>query len=90
MDFVLKLDVISIFNNNWKHVADRFGVPKLHVQILDQEYAKSGGSPTRALIEKLCTNNVSLKKFVDVLQEIGRHDVAGDILKWFTERNNKV
>ena len=47
-----------------------------------------GGSPTRSLIDKLCTNNVSLKKFVDVLREIGRHDVAEDILKWFSERKS--
>ncbi|KAL9987793.1 hypothetical protein ACROYT_G002155 [Oculina patagonica] len=85
-DFILKLDITSTGVKNWRHVACKFNVSNLDFQMMEQEGSCSPPrSPTRALIEKLCTLNVSLKRFVDVLQELQRHDVANDILIWYRE-----
>lgn len=87
-DFIHGLDFDSSpLQKNWKDVAKRFKVSPEDIQYLAKENNKLGGSAIRLLIEKLGSVCMSLKEFVDVLQELERHDVANDILKWF--KNNK-
>lgn len=85
-DFILKLDITLTGVKNWRHVACQFNVSNFDVQLIEQD----GRSPTRVLIDKLCTQIVSLKRFVDVLQELERHDVANDILKWYRENSFRL
>lgn len=52
---------------------------------MKREDAREGGSPTTLLLSLLRTweNVVLLRKFVQVLHDVGRHDVANPILEFY-------
>ena len=89
-DFILPLDVDSTpSQKNWKHVANRFQISPKDIQILDNENKKTGGSAMRHLIPILCSKKcATLKKFVEVLQELERYDVANEIVNWFRKKQD--
>ncbi|KAJ7323438.1 hypothetical protein OS493_031637 [Desmophyllum pertusum] len=88
VDCILELDYISPGVKDWHHVAcntqfhPRY-ISNIDIRTIEQD---NGNSRTRALISKLCTHDVSLKTFVDVLQELRRYDVANGIYTWYKNR----
>ena len=81
-DFICKLNVKG--GKNWRDVAYKFSVSSLNVEMIEQHPTELGR--TRALIKKLGTQNISLKTFVDTLQELGQHEVVDDILSCYRAR----
>ena len=80
---ILKLDAITRGISNWYHVGRKFNVPEEDLKSAELEY-RSTGSPTKVLINILHTKySVTLRKFVTVLQEIGRNDIADGICLFY-------
>ncbi|XP_022806620.1 uncharacterized protein LOC111343702 isoform X2 [Stylophora pistillata] len=99
-DYLYQVESLSLklnfetksISKNWKDVAIRFEVPYDAILLMENENKKVGGSAMSDLMQYLqvLCYEVTLKKFVDVLQELGRNDVANDIIKMFREKNEKL
>ena len=88
-DFIFGLDGNSPGVKNWRHLAQNFDVSTRVAEVINQELYRPNGSPIIALIEKLGAMNVSLRRFVDVLEEIERYDVADDIYNWYASHQRQ-
>ena len=85
-EIILKLDGRKLSANNWYPVARTLG---LSVDETDNIYKERrmqrGGSPTSALLSKLTTweSVITLRRFVRVLHQLGRHDVSKLIFDFY-------
>ena len=81
---IQKLDARSRGIKNWYHVGRELDIPVAVLKDAELEYERPAGSATKALIEKLHTKyNLSLRKFVTVLQEIEWNDIAHSICNFY-------
>ena len=79
-EFIEKLDEKKRCVKNWYHVARKLGLSMDEADRLKREE-----SPTLALISKLSTweTVVTLRKFVCVLYQLGRHDISNPIIDFY-------
>ena len=92
-DVILKLDAKCPRTvKNWFDVGRKLGISPDDLNMIKREDDRQGGSPTKELLEKLLTQETvpTLRKFVAVLQEIGRHDIANGICEWYKNNNLNV
>ena len=81
---IQKLDAKSRGIKNLYHVGRELDIPVADLRNAELEYERPTGSPTKVLIEMLHTkDNLSLRKFVTVLQEVGRNDIAHGICNFY-------
>ena len=74
---IKKLDANERGLKNWRDVACKFNIPEEDLDSAELEYHRPAGSPTKALLNILHTKySVTLQRFVTVLQEIERNDIA--------------
>ena len=75
----------SDVQKNWYHVARKFRLSMDEVNRIKREESREEGSPTLALISKLSTweTVVTLRKFVRVLYQLGRHDISNPIIEFY-------
>lgn len=84
-EFIEKLDEKKLFAKNWYHVARKLRLSMDEVNRIKREESREEGSPTLALISKLSTLDpvVTLREFVRVLYQLGRHDISHPIVEFY-------
>ena len=82
---ILKLDERKLSVNNWYPVARTLGLSMDETDNLRREECREGGSPTSALLRQLTTwkSVITLRQFVRVLRQLGRHDVTKLIFDFY-------
>ena len=81
---IKKLDANERGLKNWRDVACKFNIPEEDLDSAELEYHRPAGSPTKALLNILHTKySVTLQRFVTVLQEIERNDIAHIICHYY-------
>ena len=72
------LDITKSCVKNWWDVGRMLRIPDSRLQNVKQEYHREGGSPTKCLLGILSTSGdvVSLRKFVETIHELNRHDIC--------------
>ena len=70
----------------WFDVGRKLGVPVEVLNLIKREDDREGGSPTTHLLSHLRNfeDVVTLRKFVTVLHELRRNDIANAILEFYT------
>ena len=84
-EFIEKLDEKKQCAKNWYHVARKLRLSIDEVNRIKREESREEGSPTLALISKLSTweTVVTLRKFVHVLHQLGRHDISNPVIDFY-------
>jgi len=81
---IKKLDATKRGVKNWRDVGCKFNVPEEDLDSAELDYNRQAGSPTKTLLNILHTKyNVTLQRFVTVLQEIERNDIAHIICHYY-------
>lgn len=87
-EIICALDAKGPCCKGWYHVGRKLKISKSVLNLLRREDLREGGSPTSGLLSKLATqeNVVSLRKFVQVLRDIGRNDISRKIFDYYHEK----
>ena len=82
---ILKLDGRKLSAKNWYPVARTLGLSMDATDDIRREEGREGGSPTSALLSLLTTwdSVITLRQFVCVLHQLGRHDVTKLIFDFY-------
>ena len=87
------LDITKSCVKNWWHVGRMLGIPDIKLQSVKQsEYNREGGSPTKCLLGLLSTSGdvVSLRKFVETIHKLNRHDICKAIYEVYKSQETVV
>ena len=87
------LDITKSCVRNWWDVGRMLGIPDLTLDGVKQsEYNREGGSPTKCLLGILRTsgNVVSLKKIVETVHKLHRHDICKAIFDVYKSQETVV
>ena len=89
---IQKLDLRKLSANNWYHVARTLGLSVDETDNLKREEYREGGSPTLALLSRITTweSVITLRQFVCVLHQLGRHDVSKLIFDFYRTEEQHV
>lgn len=89
-DHIKALDANLPPSKNWWDVGRKIGVPVTQLELIKREDSREGGSPTTHLLSTLRTweNVVSLRRFVQVLHDLERHDIANPILDFYKSQSS--
>ena len=89
---ILKLDERKLSANNWYPVARKLGLSMDETDNIRREECREGGSPTSALLSQLTTwqNVITLRRFVHVLHQLGRHDLSKLIFDFYRNREQQA
>ena len=87
-EIICALDAKGSCRKGWYHVGRKLEIPKSVLNRVKREDLREGGSPTNVLLSILVTqeNVVSLRKFVQVLCDIGRNDISRKIFNYYHEK----
>lgn len=85
-----KLDGKRARAKNWWDVGRTLGITVSQLENVKQEENREGGSPTRCLLGLLSTwsNVVSLKKFMEIIHNLGRHDICNPVCECYPSQDN--
>ena len=91
-EIIEKLDGRKLSANNWYHVARMFGLSVDETDRIKREEYRDWGSPTLALLSKLTTleSAITLRQFVCVLHQLGRHDLSKLIFDFYKNGEQHV
>ena len=89
---ILKLDDRKLSANNWYPVARTLGLSLDETDNIRREECREGGSPTSALLSQLTTwdSVITLRQFVRVLHQLGRHDVSKLIFDFYRNEEQQA
>ena len=75
----MKLDTLHGSWNDYRFLAEKFGLSKENISLLYQET----DSPTKFILQVLeSQKDPSIGRFKEILEKIGRNDVAKEIEDW--------
>ncbi|XP_068694563.1 uncharacterized protein [Montipora foliosa] len=78
------LDANQPLSKNWYHVGRKLGVSRSDLDLVKREDGREGGSPTNVLLSVLrAKDNISLRAFVKATHDIGRNDIANNIIEFY-------
>ena len=89
-EFINKLDAKQPWLKNWYDVGRKLRVSIDDLNLIKREDDRQGGTPTTSLISELCTweDVISLRKFVQVLHDLKRNDIANPIIEFYRQAAN--
>lgn len=87
---IKKLDAKRPLTKNWWDVGRKFGLTNSVLESVKREDDREDGSPTRCLIRILSSqaNVVSLRKFVETIHCLGRHDICKAVCECYESQGN--
>ena len=85
-----KLDAKRPGTKNWWDVGRKIGMTDSDLESAKREYDREGGSPTRCLIGIISTwhNVLSLRKFVETIHKLERHDICNAICEFYQSESS--
>ena len=88
-ELIKRLDEKRPQCKNWRDVGRKLGVSVSDLNLIKREDDREGGSPTTSLLSNLCTweNIISLRKFVQTLHDLKRHDIVNAVIEFYKPNN---
>ena len=87
-EIICALDAKRSCSKGWYDVGRKLEISRSVLHQVKREDNREGGSPTNGLLDILGAqeNVVSLRKFVQVLRDIGRNDISRKLFDYYHEK----
>lgn len=87
---IQKLDAKRPHTKNWWDVGRKTGLSNSDLESVKREDDREDGSPTRCLFRILRSqeNVISLRKLVEIIHSLGRHDICSAVSECYPSQAN--